>query len=1234
MAIFSELVEPSCSSSIDRHRYDVFLSFRGADTRYGFTNHLYKALEYANITTFLDDTEIETGEYLKPDLESVIQASRASIIVLSRNYASSTWCLDELVLILDQRRASNQIVIPVLYHVEPTHVRNQQSTFGYAMNEHNRKMEAETDANKRSEIAQKIERWKKALTEVADLERKDVNGRLETEFIEEIVKDIYSRLRISSRSHLPQLFGMYPSIKFITSWLKDASLHTRDILTILGISGIGKTSLAKYVYDLHSYEFDKSCFIEDISRRCDEKLNRSNGFNGLLYLQKQLYDDISEPSSGQVHDGLISTPMIENAVARKKVFLVLDDIDHLNQLDALLGSKGFHPGSKIIITTTNSCLGESCALFKMNVKRRHIKHLLRGLHETESRKLLCSHAFMSKDPKAGYEEVSKKLVKYCEGHPLALEVLGKSLHNRDLAYWEECLEGLKQGNDSPINNILRKSFNTLPSPNDKDLFKHIACFFVGMDRDVSETILKSCGIETISGIKILTDRCLLSIGRNNKLMMHGLLQEMGRFVVREESPDKPWKQSLLWCPEESFEVLKQKKGTTKILGLSLDMSMLESEKSHKTFELNTDAFRKMDKLMLLQLINVQISGSSYENFPQGLRWLCIHGFCLKSIPSDLPMANLVALDMSRSKIKSFDICYSKKPKRQKQLTGSCSKNKRLLGSLKILNLSFCKKLGSLGGFDQIPALERLVVTNCSALCKVCESIEECVELVLINFSYCKKLEKLPRTIGMLNKVKILLLDGFYNLNESQVKGRDVDSPDKFKANTMDMNTKPSSPDIPMGIPSELQFVMFAFPRSLVRLSLKTTNLLKESFPIDFNHLSNLEELYLDGYNLGESRIEISDMTPLEMFKASNRKPSSSAMVLKATPSERKLFMISLPRSLVRLSLNDNNMSTESFPMDLSFISMLKELYLDGNPIVSMPDCVRSLPRLEILSMRNCKFLTSVEHPPKTLRELILLFDSKPLLRKVVFHPHMSPLKFSVDMQLFLQLFFEIKGLVEIQPMISVEEEVLRSLGWTNILSRGYDESEIQMYYEFGIFSTIYGDKKEMPNWISHSRKGSSISFTIPSSRNNIKGLNLCVQTFLSLNEFFDLPVITIRNITKNQTWLYKHCIGGFTAGEESLIMLSHWMFGKNEMDTGDWVTVTVAMNFGLANECGVSFVFDDGKTDEEEEEEDALGYYKSWNHIIGGDLSAYQTTTGEYLLETSLFALPGNEPKTYYRRQR
>ncbi|KAI3510918.1 hypothetical protein L1887_18057 [Cichorium endivia] len=607
---------------------------------------------------------------------------------------------------------------------------------------------------------------------------------------------------------------------------------------------------------------------------------------------------------------------------------------------------------------------------------------------------------------------------------------------------------------------------------------------------------------------------------------------MGRFLVREESLSKPWERSRLWG-YESFRVLKQKKGTENVLGLTLDMRMLEKEKLHGSLELKTDALSKMDSLMLLQLNYVEIEGS-YQNFSEELRWLCMHGFPLKCIPSNLLMENLVALDMSYSNIESFGICYSNLKRFE---------SRQMLGSLKILNLSFCEQLHSLGGFDHLPSLEKLILTGCIGLREVSESIEQCIELVLVDLSYCIKLEKLPRIIDMLKKVKTLLLE-CCNLGEPRIEIRDM-------ANNSGMNTK-----------------------------------------------------------------------------------TSLTTILEAIPRDFKFFVISLPRSLVTLSLANTNLSTESFPVNFSCLTMLEELCLDENPIVFLPNCVRSLPRLEILSMQDCKMLTSIEHPPRTLTYLNLYSDYKPLLRKVVFDKKMSPLDIYVEWKMLLPSLFEFEGLVKIQPMAGVEENVLHSLGstkldflnargvWTSSWDRGYVESEIQMYYEFGIFSTIYRGE-EMPNWITDRSMGPSISFTIPSSPNNLTGLSFCyVQMALDV-EFQNLPMIIISNITKNLIWIYEHYIDGvLDVGGECFTFLSHWMFGMNEIEAGDHINITmwqkpIFIVDEITKECGVRVVYDTGDTDEE----DALAYYKSWNHIIGGDLTGFQTTTGEYILNKSRILL-------------
>ncbi|XP_059654913.1 disease resistance protein RPV1-like [Cornus florida] len=97
-----------------------------------------------------------------------IQESRISIIVFSKNYASSRWCLDELLIILEHKKTVGHMILPVFYHVDPSHVRNQSGSFAEAFARHEERFKAETKEIK-EEGLDKIQRWKTALREVADL---------------------------------------------------------------------------------------------------------------------------------------------------------------------------------------------------------------------------------------------------------------------------------------------------------------------------------------------------------------------------------------------------------------------------------------------------------------------------------------------------------------------------------------------------------------------------------------------------------------------------------------------------------------------------------------------------------------------------------------------------------------------------------------------------------------------------------------------------------------------------------------------------------------------------------------------------------------------------------------------------------------------------------------------------------------------------------------------------------
>ncbi|CAN6715336.1 unnamed protein product [Malus baccata var. baccata] len=160
MALVRAAQGTSCDSNTRRgYRYDVFLSFRGEDTRRTFTDHLYTALNNAGFLTFRDNEELERGEDIKPGLQKAIRLSRTAVVVFSKYYASSKWCLDELVMILERKRTtSDHVVLPVFYDVDPSHVRKQTGSIGKAFARHEKTQSPDT-----------VNRWREALEEVADL---------------------------------------------------------------------------------------------------------------------------------------------------------------------------------------------------------------------------------------------------------------------------------------------------------------------------------------------------------------------------------------------------------------------------------------------------------------------------------------------------------------------------------------------------------------------------------------------------------------------------------------------------------------------------------------------------------------------------------------------------------------------------------------------------------------------------------------------------------------------------------------------------------------------------------------------------------------------------------------------------------------------------------------------------------------------------------------------------------
>ncbi|KAM3201441.1 TMV resistance protein N-like [Capsicum annuum] len=155
-----------------RWKYVVFLSFRGIDTRNTFTCHLYEGLENRGINTFQDDKRIEDGESIPEELPKAIEESQFALVVFSKNFATSRWCLNEVVKIMECNKQENvQTVIPIFYDVDPSHVRNQTGDFAKAFEEYELKYKDDVEG------MQKVQQWRTALTAAANLKGPDIRGK-------------------------------------------------------------------------------------------------------------------------------------------------------------------------------------------------------------------------------------------------------------------------------------------------------------------------------------------------------------------------------------------------------------------------------------------------------------------------------------------------------------------------------------------------------------------------------------------------------------------------------------------------------------------------------------------------------------------------------------------------------------------------------------------------------------------------------------------------------------------------------------------------------------------------------------------------------------------------------------------------------------------------------------------------------------------------------------------------
>ncbi|KAI3754553.1 hypothetical protein L1987_54338 [Smallanthus sonchifolius] len=615
---------------------------------------------------------------------------------------------------------------------------------------------------------------------------------------------------------------------------------------IMGMGGIGKTTIAQTLFRKISYMFEVSSFNKGVRERdiCDLQ-------------QKILKDILVLDDVSNINDPEDGADMIKTRFCNKKVLLVLDDVDDVKQLDFLAARhEWFGRGSRIIITTRDEhLLSDTDAKYKPPL-----------LLMEQAVELFSRHAFRKNNPTYGYKELVDRAI-CCTGFlPLALKVLGSFFRGREAGVWESALDRLVGKSNREIFGTLKLSFDGLEE-SEKKIFLDIACFFKGREVNDVCRVLDSCGLYTGIGISILIEKSLITVSKE-VIDMHDLLQEMGRQIVCENFPN-----SRLWQLEQIHDSIKKKRNMRLLHVYGKFTSIVPTTLPDELQSLCWDEYpflsmpvAHMEKLVDLGMRSGQIQSLWIgQKIMPNLKFIHLESCnCISSFPDVSGAPNIERLILFRCE--------------------SLSEVHESLGSLKklvYLDLSNCGRLQHLPSMIEMESLETLNISStglerfpefspcmvklshihsrsCHGIKELPSSIRYLINLNILNLEACSNLEKIPNSICELKHLKSLFLENCPKL---------LNLPKGFGSleNLQELHLE-------VWISSAKFTSMHAFTSlcCLRKLDLNLRQIRDEDFPNNLHGLSSSERLNLTGNReLTRSPVSISHLSRLTHLELNN-----------------------------------------------------------------------------------------------------------------------------------------------------------------------------------------------------------------------------------------------------------------------------------------------------------------------------------------------------------------------------
>ncbi|PHT45675.1 hypothetical protein CQW23_14833 [Capsicum baccatum] len=1074
------------NESIQKWKYDAFLSFRGDDTRNNFVAHLYKRLEDIGINVFKDDVKLERGKFISTELLKAIEESRTAIIIFSEDYASSTWCLEELTMIMECVDKKEQKAYPVFYNVDPSDIRmkGEGSSFAKALEKHVEDFNAiseklvtkhkadfkcgwqkvahktdlalgEQDKKNLKDHLEKVQRWKVALHRAAGIAgldiRKTANGN-EAESIDKIINDNFRNMHHTVSATEKYLVGIESRMGEIESLLK---FRSGDVcfVGIWGIGGIGKTTVARKYFDKVSHQFQGSCFLANIREESKKY--------GLMYLQKTLLSRLLKEKSMNISSFYEGADMIKRRLCHRKVVIVFDDVNEEQQLEYLVGNHDwFGDGSKIITITRNQ-----------DLLRCHDQlYSVPELAKDEAVEVFSWHAFQKQTPDKEFLKLSKSVVDYAKGLPLALKVLGSFLYKRGITEWRSALDRLRDTGYEKIVKQLSLSLDGL-NHEEKNIFLDIACFFRGRKRDDVITILNSFGFRSEIGIHVLIQKSLLYISEG-MVEMHDLIEQMGQQAARNVDQDRPWNHSRLWNERDIKTVFSANLRTDSIKGVMVPIG------SDRHICKWSKSFSKMPCLRLLIVKGEEVRHHDpicdpIKYLPSNLKWLDWSYYCFPSLPADFEPGNLVGLNMTFSSLVEI------------------FKESKAFDNLTILNLSFSGSLLRTPNFCETPNLQRIILKSCVRLVEIHPSIGNLKKIIFLNMENCNNLKYLPRNIQM-ESLEGFNLSGCEKLeNFPEIRGNMELLSELLLARTAIWEFSSS-----IGQLSGISLLDLRSCENLVRLPASVSEMGKLKIlilkgcsrlailPENLGDLNQLEELYAGNtaiWKLPDSIGNLSKLKILSLRKGRKvKRQSARSLILVPWVFHGLRELKSL--DLSGCSLCDNQVAA------LQNLTSLLELNLSRNEFIYLPNIFSQLSHLRYLNITHCQKLKELPKLSPSIEELYVEdFLAKECIAKLRMYPRLNLVSFT-------NYSFDQQSYTEDSNGSSFSDEILSLL-----LSNNMDDViHPSLNSDHRVTCSIVFPERAIPMWFKRQIVDEKILFKLPINWYNdkFKGFAICCVTLM------------------------------------------------------------------------------------------------------------------------------------------